>query len=314
MRFSQVALTLWLFAAASVCTAAEPPVTCLQFSPDGKQVVAGSQAGIDVCGWPDLNRTRTLKLEFANIHDVKFSHDGDRLAVAGGDPGERGIVQIFSWPQLEPLTRIEQHGDDVYAVDWTMDSRGIVSAGLDRRVVIYDVQQGKLLQTIEGHSKGVTTACLLNGDKLLVSAGIDQSLRVWETATGKPVRTLDNHTGAVHDVELRPADEPAGLPVVVSCSDDRTVRFWQPTIGRMVRFVRLDSVPLTVAWIPGSQVVAAATTAGTVVLIDYPTAAVLREIPVSEHWLYALAVHPNGESLVTGARRGELKQIPLKLK
>ena len=39
--------------------------------------------------------------------------------------------------------------------------------------------------------------------------------------------------------------------MVASASADRTIRIWQPTIGRLVRYVRLEAEPLSIAWLGG---------------------------------------------------------------
>ena len=68
---------------------------------------------------------------------------------------------------------------------------------------------------------------------------MDQSLRVWDQSSGAIVRVLDNHTDEVRDLAPRPRGE--GLPMIASAAADRTVRLWQPTIGRLVRFARLPA-------------------------------------------------------------------------
>jgi WD40 repeat protein len=81
----------------------------------------------------------------------------------------------------------------------------------------------------------------LNDKKTLVSAAIDQSLRVLDAESGELDRSLDQHTGPVHALALRPAHK--GLPMLASAAGDRSVRIWQPTIGRMIRYARLESAP-----------------------------------------------------------------------
>ncbi|MCA9271006.1 MAG: hypothetical protein KDA41_21140, partial [Planctomycetales bacterium] len=77
---------------------AQAPITAAAFSPDGQQVVVGSQQGVAVVAWPSLKPLRTLPTEMAHVHHVAFSPAGDRLAAAGGSPGESGELEIFRWP------------------------------------------------------------------------------------------------------------------------------------------------------------------------------------------------------------------------
>ena len=97
--------------------------------------------------------------------------------------------------------------------------------------------------------------------------------------------------------------------MVASASVDKTVRFWQPTIGRMVRFARLEAQPLDIDWLPDGSRIAACCANGRVYLIDPETAEVTKEISAIEGWAYALAVHPSDGSLLVGGSSGRLKRI-----
>lgn len=99
--------------------------------------------------------------------------------------------------------------------------------------------------------------------------------------------------------------------MIASVSGDRTVRLWQPTIGRMVRFAQLSSTPLAVAWLRDGSQVAVAATDGHVRLIDPDTVEILQDIPAVDGWAYSLGVHPTDGSLLVGGRNGQLKRIVL---
>jgi WD40 repeat protein len=145
----------------------------------------------------------------------------------------------------------------------------------------------------------------------LVSAGIDQSLRVWDTATGHSLRRLENHTGPVQGLALRPSRPDGGPPMVVSIGADRTVRLWQPTIGRMVRLSRLESPPLAVTWTNSGATIAAACADGHVRLIDPETAMIRRDIHVLAGRAHSLASAPDDRALVVGGEAGCLVRIDL---
>ena len=176
--------------------ASEPPVTALAFAPDGRSVLAGSQAGLDVRSWPDLKPVRKLPTTLSHIHDLAFSPRGDVLAAGGGSPAESGAVELFRWPEGTRFYHDEPHDDLVYALAWKDDGSAWASASHDRTVQVH-APGGETVRALEGHSKGVVGLCYLPDGRSLVSAGIDQSLRVWDAESGRPLRRLENHTGPV---------------------------------------------------------------------------------------------------------------------
>ena len=286
-----------------------PPITSLVFSHDGKSVVACSQAGLHVYDFPTLDLKKMIKVQAHNIHDLAFSPDGDQLAVGGGNPATQGVVEIFSWPDGKSLRILREHRDSVMAIAWR-DASSLVSASLDRDIILWDLQTGTPIQRLKGHSRGVSSLCFLNDKETLVSTGVDQNLRVWDLTSGELIRSLNNHTLPVHDLALRPGD--AALPMIASAGSDRTVRFWQPTIGRMVKFARLKAAPLDVAWLNAGSRIVAACADGAIRLVDPDSVEVTDEIQGLDSWAYALTVHPTDGSIVIGGPNAQICRIILK--
>jgi WD40 repeat protein len=292
---------------APAAFAAEPPITALAFSPDGKSVLVGSQAGVQVHSWPELKPVRSLQTDVSHIHDLAFAPDAKTLAVAGGAPAEEGTIELVGWPDGKLLHRVSAHKDVIHAIAWAADSATLVTASADQTVRRHNARTMKASAVFEGHSRGVFAAVYLPGDKQLVTAGGDESLRVWDIATGKLDRILSNHTKSVTGLAVRPRTDP---PLLCSISDDRTVRLWQPTLGRMVRFVRLPSEPRAVAWTADGVSILVACKDGALRVIDPETVEVRQTIPAIDGVPYSLAVAADG-SLLIGGRDGQLKRVKL---
>ncbi len=296
----------WLCASSAV---AAPPITAAACTPDGKHVLIGSQAGIEVRSWPELKITSQLKTDLAHVHDLAFSPDGTQLLVAGGSPGEQGIVDVLNWPSRDRVRRVAEHTDLVYRVAWSPDGSQWATAAADGICRVFDTQTGKQRIHYAGHSRAVLAIAYLPAGKLIISAGVDQTLQLWESSTGKQLRSLDNHLASVNDLAVRPGGLPDAPPVVVSVSDDRTVRFWQPTIGRLMRFARLPSPPRAVGWSADGKQILVGCTDGKARRIDSETIEVSEMQPRAQGRIHVLLAAPKSqiEHWLIGGEAGVLK-------
>ena len=84
--------------------------------------------------------------------------------------------------------------------------------------------------------------------------------------------------------------------MVASAAADRTIRFWQPTIGRMVRYVRLPSAALAIAWI-GDETMVASCRDGKLRVINTFRLSIEQDRPAVTELGYALALHPTDGSV-----------------
>eukprot|EP00667_Euglena_gracilis_P011696 EG_transcript_11974 len=101
--------------------------------------------------------------------------------------------------------------------------RFAIAAARDKVVRMWDILSGALTLSLTGHDDWVRCVQVHPSGKFLLSCGDDRSIRVWDIATGRCKKTYpDAHSHFVNRI----AAHPAGQPVLVSCSVDKTVRVW----------------------------------------------------------------------------------------
>lgn len=280
------------------------PITALAISPDGRQIVTGSQAGIELRNLPGLTRTATWPTELAHVHDLRFSPDGTWLLAAGGAPAEEGAVEIYRWPEGTRTLRVGGHDDVIYGAAWSPDGSRWATAGGDGVCQVFSAATGESLVRYEGHSRTVLGISYLPDSETIGSVSVDQTLRLWSSKSGGHIRTLDNHIGTVNRLAVRPVPIANGVSpgptIVATISEDKTVRLWQPTIGRLMRFARLSSPPRAVVWSPAGEHLLVGCNDGHVRVLDPDTMQITREVSAVPGRIYELAVSPDGAVIVAG--------------
>jgi hypothetical protein len=297
------------FVALALAADSAPPIVALAVAPGGGQVVTGSQNGVQILSLPQLNPVRSLETQLTQVHDLAFSPDGKTLAIAGGAPAENGRVELWEWPTRKLKLGLSCGGDLAYCTRFSPDGTRLVVACADKKVRVLPTG-GEGGKAFECHSAAVLASAWLPASDLVLSAGIDQSIRVLDPATGEVRRSLDNHTAAVRDLAVRPG-EHGGPVMVASCGADRTVRLWQPTIGRLVRFVRLPSNPTAIAWTTSGSHVLAAGEDGCLRAIHPASLEVIEFAKRLKGWSYAVATLPDGSAAILAGEGGQLRIVPL---
>ncbi|MFH1303741.1 MAG: SUMF1/EgtB/PvdO family nonheme iron enzyme [Planctomycetota bacterium] len=190
-------------------------VNCLALTPDGKQIVSG---GYDknLMQWDLATGTliRTIDKHKSLITSVAISPDGklilstshEFLLINNSDTGKR-------------VHTIKNESRDFSDMVITPDGKYVISGY--GQLKKWDLESGKIVQSLEEHMGGISSLALSPNGEQLVASLSDLSIYVWDIASGKKTRRLRGHTDLITQVAISPDGKQ-----VISASRDRSLRLW----------------------------------------------------------------------------------------
>ncbi|MCS6783337.1 MAG: serine/threonine protein kinase, partial [Gloeomargarita sp. SKYG98] len=158
------------------------------------------------------------------------------MAAAGKD-GILRVWQLSGWNQgtvtPTPLWSYT-YTAPLLAVQFTPDARYLVGGGEDRTLRVWEVNKGKIVQTLGGlfakHSSPICAVAVSPDGRLVASGSEDKTIRVWELSSGKCLATLTGHSSHVRTLQFT-----ADGFFLVSGGWDNAVVIWEPVSGRCLR-------------------------------------------------------------------------------
>lgn len=279
-----------------------PPVAAVAFSPDGKLLATGTYGRVTVWDLTTAKPAKILTNVLGAVNDLKFSPDGSRLAVAGGQPSARGDLRLFDTKEWKLVASLGGHLDTVSSVAWSPDGAKLASASFDKTVRLWDAKTNAVLHAFIGHSDFVYGVAFSPKGDWYATASKDRTGRIVDVATGKSLGTFSGMEQEVLAVAVRPETGQ-----VVTSGFETAVSWWDPKKFERTRKTGGPGVAShELAFDAKGTVLVVAGGDGTLHAYDAASGK-LTKAPRPGSPVFALAVDPAGKRMASGSADGLVK-------
>jgi WD40 repeat protein/serine/threonine protein kinase len=282
-------------------TKQESSTSCLSYSRDGRNLVAGFENGrvavFDTTFW----RPRPSVQAHDYVKSLQFMPDSHHFVSAGNNDGTVKLWDIRDMGYWSPL---EGHAPkEAWAVAFSPDGKTLATGGDDELMKLWDAESGRLVRQLVGHPSLVSCVAFSPDGRTLAAGDFDGGVRLWEPQSGKTrLECLGHEKRLIRAL----AFAPNGKRLASACRD-KTIRLWDPeTATETLLFKGHREDVRGVAFAPDSQTIASCDSTGIIKVWDAETG--------KEHYCltnpeeaFCIAFAPNGDKLAVSFKSGVVR-------
>ncbi|KIJ69714.1 hypothetical protein HYDPIDRAFT_120671 [Hydnomerulius pinastri MD-312] len=205
------------------------PVRCVKFIPRKNWFVAGSDDfQLRIFNYNTHEKVTSFEAHPDYIRCLAV-HPTASVVLTGSDDM---TIKAWDWDKQWKCIQVYE-GHTHYIMNITFnpkDANTFASACLDRTVKMWSLVSPHANFTMDAHDKGVNYVDFYPGaDKpYLVTTGDDKTIKIWDYLSKSCVQTMEGHTNNPSFAVFHP-----GLPIIISGSEDGTVKIWNSNTYRL---------------------------------------------------------------------------------
>lgn len=230
------------------------PITCVAYTPNGKNIISGTKDGKLIFWRPDRNKNETIEAYKEGIASIAMSNDGAKIAAGTYD----GKLFIYSYDSKSLLKTINSHTESagyddtsfvmaygsvtgmsfdgnfnmkyasVMNVAFSSDNTLVATCG-GSWIKIFNVSTGELVKHIKQNGAGFCAVNFSSDGKFITCGGADFNVKLYEVATGNLKQIFVGHQNEVRSVLFSQNQK-----YLISGSFDTQIKIWDIAAGKEI--------------------------------------------------------------------------------
>ena len=237
-------------------------------------IISGCRAG-NICVW-DFESLKCIHNKKAHKYPVFSVCILSRLdgTVMGFSGSMDGVIRIWDCVAGAKIGSFRGHTDKIFTMCFAYEhgkNPQLISGGADKIVKVWDINSAKHIRDIEGHHDDITALTAGSYPSLrslsaidpserskdsykvafmvLISGSADTSIMVWDLSNGHLLYELTGHDKCVQALStclstLGNNKIRMNSPILVSCSEDKTIKLWDLENRRLVKTLTWHTGPV----------------------------------------------------------------------
>jgi hypothetical protein len=200
------------------------PILALAFTPDGQIAASGYH---EVTIWNEKGELlRRVTNVTQRVRAIAFDSTGKNLAIAGGQPGRAGELNLYDYESGALKTNLLRTSDEIISLACSREAKLLACGGTDNAIHVFRDDTFAPTITIQQHADWVTAIAFNTNGTQIASASRDRTARVYDAAVGNLETTYTGHNSPLYAVAFL----VDGL--VASGGRDRSVNIWDSKEGK----------------------------------------------------------------------------------
>jgi WD40 repeat protein len=268
------------------------------YSPDGKRLAIGTSIGVWLYDAKTLQQIRFINMD-SKVYNLAFSPDSETLYIQTSEA-------LITWWNVATGERLGSFQASKLLTAFFLKDAKLVAVADGKQIGLWNMESGKSLLTLDGHTDDVHGLAFSPDGALLASGSSDQTIRLWDVKTGSLVRILQDHS----TMPTKLAFSPDGT-LLASSALDRTARSWKVELwevrtGNLLRTWPGNSWEVFyLSFSPDGALLASGVQDNTLHLWNVQTGAPVRTLEGLPRLMGGVAFSPDWSSVTTAGEWGK---------